>query len=94
MSTLRKRNRVNGRTPLESINGVKHVAKLEYFILQFCKRQSRLPYEDANKRILKPGDTIIEPTSGNTGKESHQFSSQGIYAIMTSLNNEWERRNF
>ena len=28
--------------------------------------------EDAEKNgLLKPGDTIIEPTSGNTGNKSH-----------------------
>jgi cysteine synthase A len=32
--------------------------------------------EDAEKTgVLKPGDTIIEPTSGNTGNRSDQLPS-------------------
>ena len=48
--------------------------------------------EDAEKRgLLKPGDTIIEPTSGNFGKEvpdgysqifrSYVFGSSGVWTM-------------
>ena len=42
--------------------------------------------EDAEKQgLLKPGDTIIEPTSGNTGMLTSQFDSQSITLLLRVL---------
>ncbi len=67
-----------GRTPLLQLNGYKKkhdinanvIAKLEYFNPnQSVKDRIALAMiEDAeSKGLLKPGDTIVETTSGNTG---------------------------
>ena len=48
------------------------VAKCEYFNAggSVKDRIAKRMVEDAEKAgLLKPGDTIIEPTSGNTGRE-------------------------
>lgn len=52
------------------------VAKCEYFNAggSVKDRISLRMVEDAERAgILKPGDTIIEPTSGNTGNKLHVF---------------------
>ena len=52
------------------------VVKCEFFNAggSIKDRVSLRIVEDAEKRgLLKPGDTIIEPTSGNFGKESLPF---------------------
>lgn len=65
-----------GRTPLVRINrladkkGAAVYAKLEYFNPggSIKDRIALSMIEDAEARgVLKPGDTLIEPTSGNTG---------------------------
>ena len=68
-----------GHTPLlkvtnylkdQNIEGVELLAKLEYFnpAGSVKDRVAKAMIEDAEKKgILKPGATIIEPTSGNTG---------------------------
>ena len=73
-----------GNTPLIKINkigkaeGVKCdlMAKCEYFNAggSVKDRIAKRMVEDAEKKgLLKPGDTIIEPTSGNTGKFSDEL---------------------
>ena len=70
-----------GNTPLIKVNkigkaeGVKCdlMAKCEFFNAggSVKDRIAKRMVEDAEKKgLLKPGDTIIEPTSGNTGKIS------------------------
>lgn len=67
-----------GKTPLVELKNIeksqelygKIVAKLEYFnpAGSVKDRVAKALIEDGEKRgILKPGSTIIEPTSGNTG---------------------------
>ena len=65
-----------GRTPIVKLNNVvdensaEVYLKLEYFnpASSVKDRIALAMIEDAEKKgILKPGDTIIEPTSGNTG---------------------------
>lgn len=65
-----------GRTPIVKLNNIvdensaEVYLKLEYFnpASSVKDRIALAMIEDAEKKgILKPGDTIIEPTSGNTG---------------------------
>jgi len=67
-----------GNTPLVRINKINKTAGLKCELLAKCEffnaggsvkdRIALRMVEDAEKQgILKPGDTIIEPTSGNTG---------------------------
>jgi hypothetical protein len=67
-----------GDTPLIRINRISKSAGLECELLAKCEffnaggsvkdRIGRRMVEDAERRgVIKPGDTLIEPTSGNTG---------------------------
>ena len=67
-----------GKTPLLRLNKIEKqlglkaaiIAKLEYFNLSGSvkDRVAKAMIDDAEKSgKLKPGSTIIEPTSGNTG---------------------------
>ena len=96
MSNIKKTaTELIGRTPLlelsnyEAKKGLKAtiVAKLEYFnpAGSVKDRVGLSMIEDAEARgILKPGDTIIEPTSGNTGIGiASVAAAKGYHAIMT-----------
>ena len=87
-----------GNTPLIKINkigkaeGVKCdlMAKCEYFNAggSVKDRIAKRMVEDAEKKgLLKPGDTIIEPTSGNTGKFSDEFCTYAPKISHKKLNN-------
>ena len=57
---------------VDELNGFVSVVKCEFFNAggSIKDRVSLRVVEDAEKRgLLKPGDTIIEPTSGNFGKK-------------------------
>ena len=62
--------KVNNYMKEQAVNGVELLAKLEYLnpAGSVKDRVALAMVEDAEKKgILKPGATIIEPTSGNTG---------------------------
>ncbi len=96
-----------GHTPLlavenykkaEGIEGVTLLAKLEYFnpAGSVKDRVALAMIEDAEKKgILKPGATIIEPTSGNTGIGlASVAAAKGYRAILTLPDTmSVERRN-
>ena len=65
-----------GRTPIVRLNRVENILAAETFVKlesfnpagSVKDRPALRMIEDAEKRgLLKPGDTIVEPTSGNTG---------------------------
>ena len=67
-----------GNTPLVRINNITKKDNIKCQILVKCEyfnaggsikdRIGKKMFEEAEKEgIIKPGDTIIEPTSGNTG---------------------------
>lgn len=61
------------------------MAKCEFFNAggSVKDRISLRMVEDAERAgILKPGDTIIEPTSGNTGKSQHVFVLMHVCVAM------------
>lgn len=71
-----------GNTPLLHLKGTNIYAKLEYFnpMHSVKDRPSLFMIEGAEKAgILKPGGTIIEPTSGNTGIGLAYIGSQKGY---------------
>ena len=84
-----------GKTPLVELKNIesalglagKVVVKLEYFnpAGSVKDRVAKAMVEDAeNKGILKPGATIIEPTSGNTGIGlASVAAAKGYKAIFT-----------
>ncbi|MGN0299209.1 MAG: cysteine synthase A [Lachnospiraceae bacterium] len=85
-----------GKTPLLKLNGYAKkagvtdatiLAKLEYFnpAGSVKDRVALAMIEDAEKKgILKPGSTIIEPTSGNTGIGlASVAAAKGYRAILT-----------
>ena len=85
-----------GRTPLlslrnyaedQGITGVTLLAKLEYFnpAGSVKDRIALSMIEDAERKgVLKPGATIIEPTSGNTGIGlASVAAARGYHAILT-----------
>ena len=92
-----------GRTPLLEIAGIEGqeariIAKLEYFNPggSVKDRIALAMIEDAEQRgILRPGATIIEPTSGNTGVGLAWVSAaKGYKAILTMPETmSVERRN-
>ncbi|MGN1114747.1 MAG: cysteine synthase A [Oscillospiraceae bacterium] len=96
-----------GRTPIIRVNnlirklgveGVDILAKLEYFnpAGSVKDRVAKSMIEDAEKKgILKPGATIIEPTSGNTGIGLASIGiSKGYKVILTMPETmSIERRN-
>ena len=92
-----------GRTPLLEISGLdgqqaRIIVKLEYFNPggSVKDRIALAMIEDAEQRgILRPGATIIEPTSGNTGVGLAWVSAaKGYKAILTMPETmSVERRN-
>ena len=74
-----------GNTPLIKVNKIGKAEGVKCDLLAKCEffnaagsvkdRIAKRMVEDAEKKgLLKPGDTIIEPTSGNTGKISQHGS--------------------
>ena len=96
-----------GHTPLlkvsnymkdQNIEGVELLAKLEYFnpAGSVKDRIALAMIEDAEKKgILKPGSTIIEPTSGNTGIGLASVAAAKGYRTILTLPETMsvERRN-
>jgi len=102
-----KATQLIGHTPLlkvenymkaENIEGVELLAKLEYLnpAGSVKDRVALSMVEDAEKKgILKPGATIIEPTSGNTGIGlASVAAAKGYRAVLTLPDTmSVERRN-
>lgn len=95
-----------GATPLlelsnfEKVNNLEAtiVAKLEYFnpAGSVKDRVAKAMVEDAEKRgVLKPGATIIEPTSGNTGIGLASVAAAKGYKVILTMPETMsvERRN-
>lgn len=95
-----------GHTPLMELTnyekkyevGAKIVAKLEYLnpAGSVKDRVALAMIEDAEEKgLIKPGDTLIEPTSGNTGIGlASVAASKGYHAILTMPETmSVERRN-
>ena len=92
-----------GRTPLLSLKQQEGqladvVAKLEYFNPggSVKDRIARAMIEDAEERgLLKPGATIIEPTSGNTGVGLAWVGTSKGYRVVLTMPDTMsqERRN-
>lgn len=102
-----KATQLIGRTPLlkvenymkaENIEGVELLAKLEYLnpAGSVKDRVALSMVEDAEKKgVLKPGATIIEPTSGNTGIGlASVAAAKGYHTVLTLPDTmSVERRN-
>ena len=95
-----------GKTPLLALNNYKNaenlsatiLAKLEYFnpAGSIKDRIARAMVDDAEaKGLLKPGATIIEPTSGNTGIGLAAVAAARGYRIILTMPETMsvERRN-
>jgi cysteine synthase A len=85
-----------GRTPIIELSGyermrapnAKIIAKLEYFnpAGSVKDRIAKAMIEDAEKSgVLKPGATIIEPTSGNTGIGLAAIAAAKGYKIILTM---------
>ncbi|XP_067259490.1 cystathionine beta-synthase a isoform X2 [Chanodichthys erythropterus] len=85
-----------GDTPMVRINKISKTFGLKCEILAKCEyfnaggsvkdRISLRMVEDAEREgILKPGDTIIEPTSGNTGKVDMLVAGAGTGGTITGV---------
>ncbi|KAJ8282673.1 hypothetical protein COCON_G00051920 [Conger conger] len=81
-----------GDTPLVRMNKIPKAFDLKCELLAKCEffnaggsvkdRISLRMVEDAERDgTLKPGDTIIEPTSGNTPRERLRAQAQGVFTV-------------
>ena len=107
MKIYEKMTDLVGNTPLVKLSAYSKavgaeqanlIAKVEYFnpLGSVKDRAALAMIEDAESRgILKPGSTIIEPTSGNTGIGlAFVASTRGYRTILTMPDNmSMERRN-
>ena len=92
-----------GRTPMLEINGMdgqqaRIIVKMEYFNPggSVKDRIALAMIEDAEQRgILRPGATIIEPTSGNTGVGLAWVGASRGYKVILTMPDTMsvERRN-
>lgn len=91
-----------GRTPIVRLNRIKNLLASEIFVKlesfnpagSVKDRPALRMIEDAEKRgLLNPGDTIIEPTSGNTGIGLAMVAAvKGYKAIFVMAENMSEER--
>ena len=99
-------NELTGNTPLMEVRNIEKAEGLEARLLVKLEylnpagsakdRVARAMIEDAEERgILKPGSTIVEPTSGNTGIGLASIAaSKGYHVILTMPDTmSVERRN-